>query len=80
MTYKILETRQQNEILYTTVEYNFDGTVVTIELGHSAPRDITEVEDNIKLRATTELYKIQAATQLTTIVNELQVDVEKPIN
>ena len=79
MTYKILETRQQNEILYTTVEYNFDGTIVTIDIGHSSPRDITEVEDNIKLRATTELYKIQSATKLTTIVNDLQVDVEKPL-
>ena len=80
MTYKILETRQQNEILYTTVEYNFDGTIVTIDLGHSSPRDITEVEDNIKLRATTELYKIQSATKLKSIVNDLQVDVEKPID
>jgi hypothetical protein len=80
MTYKILETRQQNEILYTTVEYNFDGTIVTIDIGHSSPRDITEVEDNIKLRATTELYKIQSATKLTSIINDLQVDVEKTID
>jgi len=80
MTYKILSTRQNEEILYTEVEYNFDGTIVTIDLGHSAPRNTQEVEDNIKLRATTELYKIQATAQLTSIVNDLQVDVEKPID
>jgi hypothetical protein len=80
MTYKILSTRQNEEILYTEVEYNFDGKLVTIDMGHSSPRSAQEIEDNIKLRASTELYKIQAATQLTSIVNELQVDVEKPID
>ena len=79
MTYKILSTRQLEEVLYTTVEYNFDGTIVTIDLGHSSPRDITEVENNIKLRATTELYKIQATAQLTALISELLIDVEKPI-
>ena len=80
MTYKILSTRQNGEILYTEVEYNFDGKLVTIDMGHSSPRSAQEIEDNIKLRASTELYKIQATAQLTSIVNELQVDVEKPID
>jgi len=79
MTYKITATRQFNEVLYTTVEYNFDGTIVTIDLGHSAPRSVQEVEDNIKLRATTELYKIQAAAELSTIINNIPIEVEKPI-
>lgn len=79
MTYKILSTRQNEEILYTEVEYNFDGKLVTIDLGHSAPRSSQEIEDNIKLRATTELYKIQATAQLTELISKLPIDVEKPI-
>ena len=59
MTYKILETRQQNEILYTTVEYNFDGTIVTIDLGHSSPRDITEVEESNKVLAEYSLTEVK---------------------
>jgi len=79
MTYKILSTRQNGEILYTEVEYNFDGTIITIDLGHSAPRSTQEIEDNIKLRATTELYKLQATAQLTTLINQLSIDIEKSI-
>jgi hypothetical protein len=48
-------------------------------MGHSSPRSAQEIEDNIKLRATTELYKIQATAQLTTLINQLSIDVEKPI-
>jgi hypothetical protein len=79
MTYKILSTRQTGEVLYTTIEYNFNETIVTIDMGHSAPKSVQEIEDNIKLRATTELYKLQAAAQLETIINDLSLDIEKPI-
>ena len=38
MTYKILSTRQIDEILFTTVEYNFDGNITTIEVAHFMPK------------------------------------------
>ena len=79
MTYKILETRQLNEILYTTVEYNFDGDIVQVDVAHSSPRSVEEIEENIKLRATTELYRKQAASQISDIVLDLPIAIEKPI-
>ncbi len=79
MTYKILSTRQNEESLYTLVEYNFDGTIITVDVAHFAPKSVQEIEQNIKNRASTELYKIQASEQLSTIIADIPIAVEKPI-
>ena len=79
MTYKILSTRQNEESLYTLVEYNFDGKIVTVEVAHFAPKSVQEIEQSIKNRAASELYKIEAASQLNNLITDLPIDIEKPI-
>jgi hypothetical protein len=79
MTYKITATRQIEEILFTTVEYNFDGNIVTTEVAHFMPNTEEEIIQNIISRAASELVKIEAATTITTLIGSIIIGEEKPI-
>lgn len=79
MTYKITATRQVEEILFTTVEYNFDGNIVTTEVAHFMPNTEEEITQNIISRAASELAKIEAATTITTLIGSIVIGEEKPI-
>jgi hypothetical protein len=79
MTYKITETRQVEEILFTKVEYNFDGTIVTTEVAHFMPNTEAEITQNIVSRAASELAKIEAATTIATLIEGITIGEEKPI-
>jgi hypothetical protein len=79
MTYKITETRQVEEILFTKVEYNFDGTIVTTEVAHFMPNTEAEITQNIVSRAASELVKIEAATTIATLIEGIAIGEEKPI-
>ena len=79
MTYKILSTRQIDEILFTTVEYNFDGNIVTIEVAHFMPKSEEEIKQNIINRALTEVAKIEASATISTIVESIVIGEIKPI-
>jgi hypothetical protein len=79
MTYKITETRQVEEILFTKVEYNFDGTIVTTEVAHFMPNTEAEITQNIVSRAASELAKIEAATTIATLIEGIAIGEEKPI-
>jgi lactam utilization protein B len=73
MTYKIISTRQVDESLFTTVEYNFDGTMVTTEVAHFMPKSQDEVIQNIINRAASEQVKIAASFLITAIVPTLPI-------
>ena len=79
MTYKILSTRQVDEILFTTVEYNFDGTIITTEIGHFMPKTEEEITQNIINRASSEIARIEATTTVTTLIESIVIGEEKPI-
>jgi|LakMenE18May11ns_1017448.scaffolds.fasta_scaffold9921963_2 hypothetical protein len=79
MTYKILSTRQIDETLFTTVEYNFDGNIVTIEVAHFMPKTEEEIEQNIINRASTEVAKIEASATISTLVESIVIGEIKPI-
>jgi hypothetical protein len=79
MTYKILSTRQIDEILFTTVEYNFDGNTVTIEVAHFMPKSEEEIKQNIINRASTEVAKIEASAAITTLVESIVIGEIKPL-
>lgn len=79
MTYKILSTRQVAETLFTTVEYNFNGTIVTVEVAHFMASSAQEVENNISNRAASELIKMQAETVITNLVPTITINEEKNI-
>jgi len=79
MTYKILSTRQIDEILFTTVEYNFDGNIVTIEVAHFMPKSEEDIKQNIVNRASTEVAKIEASATILTLVEFLVIGEEKTL-
>ena len=79
MTYTILSTRQVDETLFTTVEYNFDGTIITTEVAHFMPKTEEEITQNIINRAASEVARMQAATTVATLIGSIVVGEEKPI-
>jgi hypothetical protein len=79
MTYKILSTRQVDEILFTTVEYNFNGTIITTEIGHFMPKTEEEIIQNITNRASAEIGKIEASNTIATLVKNIVIGEEKSI-
>lgn len=79
MTYKILSTRQVDETLFTTVEYNFDGTIVTTEVAHFMPKTEEEITQNIINRASSEVARMEASSTIATLVESIVIGEEKPI-
>lgn len=79
MTYKILSTRQAGESLFTTVEYNFDGNIVIIEVTHFMPKTEEEIMQNIINRASSEIARIEASNTVTALIEEIVIGQEKPI-
>ena len=79
MTYKILSTSQVAETLFTTVEYNFDGTIVTTEVAHFMPKTEEEITQNIINRASSEVIRIQASSTIATLVESIVIGEEKSI-
>jgi hypothetical protein len=79
MTYKILSTRQADITLITTVEYNLDGTIVTVDIPHFMPKSQEEIEQNIINRAASEVARIQAEQEIANLIPTLPINEEKPI-
>lgn len=79
MTYKITATRQADITLITTVEYNFDGVLHTIEIPHFMPKTEAEVEQNIINAAQSELARLQALESIQALIPTLPINEEKPI-
>jgi hypothetical protein len=51
------ETVEQT-LVFTLVEYNFDGTIVTVEIGHFMPKDEDYIINGIENRAITEQRRL----------------------
>jgi hypothetical protein len=79
MTYKITSTRQADITLITTVEYNFDGVLHTIEIPHFMPKTEAEVEQNIINAAQSELARLQALENIQALIPTISINEEKPI-
>lgn len=80
MTYRILSTRQSDVTLITSVEYNFDGELVIVDVPHFMPQSQAVIEQNIINNAQSELVKIQARQQIENLIPNLPVGQEIPIN
>lgn len=79
MTYTILSTNQIEETLLTLVEYDFDGSIVTIEVAHFMPKDAAEIAQNIVSRAETEITKLNAIQIIPSIIDELIIGEANPL-
>jgi len=71
MTYKIISKRQTDDTLFITVEYNFNGTILTIEVPHFQPQSVKEVITGIVNRGASEERKLHAAKIIENIISEL---------
>jgi hypothetical protein len=79
MTYKILSTRQIEETLITTVEYNFNGEIVVVDIPHFMPQNSQIIIDNIVSRSQSELARINAKNVISNIINDLNIGEETPL-
>ena len=79
MTYKIVSTRQADITLITTVEYNLDGTIITVVVPHFMPKSQAEIEQNIINRASSEVARLQAEQEIANLIPSLPINEEKPI-
>lgn len=59
MNYKIL-ARRSEETVFTTVEYDFDGEIVTVEVAHFMPQSEEDITLGIENRAITEQRRMQS--------------------
>lgn len=79
MTYKILSSRQSDVTLITTVEYNFDGELVIVDIPHFMPENSQVIIDNIINTSQAELIKLQAKQVISNIINDLNIGQENPL-
>jgi hypothetical protein len=80
MTYTILSTSTLDETITTTVEYNFDGTIVTVDIPHFMPQSESDIETGILNRAVSEKRRLDATELNKTILLNIPIGEEKPIN
>jgi len=73
MTYKILNTQANGENITTTVEYNFDGTLVTVDVIHFMPTNESDIEVGILNRAASEKRKVDAIELNKTLVSSIVI-------
>lgn len=79
MTYKILSTRQIDVTLITTVEYDFNGQKVVVDIPHFMPSNEGVIIENIINASSAELIKLEARNNISNIINDLNIGEIKPL-
>jgi len=79
MTYKILNTSVNGETITTTVEYDFDGAILTIDVAHFMPQSQQDIKTGIINRAITEKKRLDAEILNKSLINSLVIGQEIPI-
>lgn len=59
MTYKIL-SRRTEQTVFTTVEYDFDGQTVIVDVAHFMPNSEEDIIQGIENRAVTEQNRLNS--------------------
>lgn len=77
MTYTILETQVNGDTINTKVQYNFDGTILVIDVPHFMPQTIQDIETGILNRAASEKRKIDAENNNLNLINYIVTGEEK---
>lgn len=79
MTYTILETQVNGDTINTKVEYNFDGTILVVDIPHFMPQNMQDIETGILNRASSEKRKLDAENLNLTLVNLIITGEEKSL-
>lgn len=72
--YRITNTRQDGEMLHTTVEYTFGEQIIVVDIPHFQPTCKVDVITGIENRGLTEERKLQAMSRISEILQELNND------
>lgn len=79
-TYQILSKNQIDQTVFTEVEYNIDGTIVTVNVPHFMPENEQAIIDGIINRSITEKAKLESSQVISTIVDDIDTNIVQPIN
>ena len=74
MNYKITNKLIQDELVNTTVEFDYKGQTRTVDISHFRPKDESDIENGIVNRINSEMIKIDAIEVTSTIQLELNVE------
>jgi hypothetical protein len=77
MNYKITNKLIQDELVNTTVEFEYKGQTRTVDVSHFRPRTESDIENGIVNRINSEMVKIDAI-ELTSGI-QLELNVEKTL-
>ena len=73
MTYKIIKVSQIEDTITTTVELHLDTQIMTVDIFHFRPQSNEEIDQNIKDRAISEQAKLDALTELSTVIPTIAI-------
>lgn len=76
-TYKIIKTEIKvgsEETIFTTVTYNINGYLTTVEIPHFMPDSLIDVQSNIDTRAISEERRKNAIDKNIAILTQIVVD------
>ena len=73
MTYKIIKVSQIEDTITTTVELHLDTQIMTVDIFHFRPQSNEEIDQNIKDRSISEQAKLDALTELSTVIPTIAI-------
>ena len=74
MQYKIKSVTRNEETVTTKVEYDFNGTIVIVDVAHFQPKNVAEVKQSIKNRGLSEKAKLDAIDVCITLLANIEAD------
>jgi len=77
MTYKIISKENIDDVLKTTIQFEYDLNEIVFEVSHFRPSTLEDVELGIQNRITSEVSKIEAVKLINQIV--IPINEEKTI-
>jgi hypothetical protein len=78
-TYKIISVQQDKGIINTVVEYSNGTETFKTTVTHFQPQTVTDIENGIKNRFSTEDNAIQAAKLCESLVGDIELNQVKEI-
>lgn len=77
MTYKIISKENIDDILKTTIQFEYDSNEIVVEVSHFRPSTLEDVELGIQNRIASEVSKIEAVKLINQII--IPINEEKSI-
>jgi hypothetical protein len=79
MKYMITGVKQVEEVVVTSVDYDFDGVKVSVDVSHYMPRSKAEIKEGIVNRAQSEKRKLLALADIEALMPQIAVNKEEDV-